>query len=268
MYFHGETPDDRAPALYLTSPPGSFFYSTLIGICATNATSSTFPAIFYAPLAFEVFVFALTAFRAVQDAKILTGSGSAPFLLVLYRGMLPSVTYINRLVTDRNIDGLISFIVMLTMRLWNIWIVRPRHNWFLSIVLTLRIQYVTGPVSSFNLGTMCAYASQTIRRCNLISPPFFPFFFGRLMWSISTVLTTRVYMNLVWLANRPLLDPTSWHTDIPLSTSLAIGTGTHIRMHVTTFTEIHVDRRDPKRPSALAGLGLDNGIREEEQGSI
>lgn len=28
------------------------------------------------------------------------------------------------------------------------------------------------------------------------------------MWAINTVLSTRVYMNLVWLAKKPLLDST------------------------------------------------------------
>jgi hypothetical protein len=69
-----------------------------------------FPAMFYAPVAFEFFIFALTAYRAYQDASIFKhqlngGQGSAPFLIVLYR------------------DGLVCFLVMLGMRSWNIWIV-------------------------------------------------------------------------------------------------------------------------------------------------
>ncbi|KAG8792301.1 hypothetical protein FRC17_008617 [Serendipita sp. 399] len=49
------------------------------------------PAIFYAPAAFEAFVFALTAFRAWKDAQILAGPSSAPFLLILYRAKNPVI---------------------------------------------------------------------------------------------------------------------------------------------------------------------------------
>lgn len=49
-------------------------------------------AIFYAPSTFEFLVFFLTAFRACQDAKLFTGASSAPFLVILYRG-IPFITY-------------------------------------------------------------------------------------------------------------------------------------------------------------------------------
>lgn len=56
------------------------------------------------------------------------------------------------------------------------------------------------------------------------------------MWAISTVLTTRVYMNLVWLAKKPMVE----------ETTMGMGTrnnqtGPAIRMRVTTFTEIKTD---------------------------
>jgi hypothetical protein len=50
--------------------------------------------VFYAPSAFEFFVFSLTAFRAWHDAKLFTGASSAPFLVILYRGMV-FITYEN-----------------------------------------------------------------------------------------------------------------------------------------------------------------------------
>jgi hypothetical protein len=69
-----------------------------------------FPALFYAPAAYEFFIFAFTAFRAYKHASIIriktfNGKGRAPFLIVLYR------------------DGLICFLVMFALRSWNIWIV-------------------------------------------------------------------------------------------------------------------------------------------------
>jgi hypothetical protein len=44
------------------------------------------PAIWYAPAAFETFVFSLTAYRAWGDAALITGTPSAPLLVLLYRG--------------------------------------------------------------------------------------------------------------------------------------------------------------------------------------
>jgi hypothetical protein len=69
---------------------GTVFYSDLVHVCTSLGKSSTMPAIFYAPAAFEAFVFIMTAYRAVKDAKLITGAGRAPFLTVLYRGAYPS----------------------------------------------------------------------------------------------------------------------------------------------------------------------------------
>ncbi|KIM30757.1 hypothetical protein M408DRAFT_21604 [Serendipita vermifera MAFF 305830] len=148
----------------------SLFYSDLVGVCGATTSSATFKAIFYAPAAFEFFVFALTAWRAWIDAKFITGE-SAPFLIILYR------------------DGTASFFIMAIVRIWNIWI------------------YLTQPLSSYNLGTL-------------------------LMWAVNTVVTTRVYMNLVWLAKKPMVEETSASTRNPT-------TGIHMR--VTTFTDVQTD---------------------------
>ncbi|KIM30753.1 hypothetical protein M408DRAFT_327745 [Serendipita vermifera MAFF 305830] len=161
----------------------SMFYSTQIGVCGTTADSETFKAIFYAPAAFEFFVFALTAWRAWNDAKVITGANSAPFLLILYR------------------DGIASFIIMVVVRVWNIWI------------------YLTQPLSSYNLGT-------------------------QIMWAVNTVLTTRVYMNLVWLAKKSMIEETSMGTRNPTQ---------GIRMRVTTFTEVQTDDWKVRRPSHMFG---------------
>jgi hypothetical protein len=67
----------------------SLFYFELLGVCGTRQSSNSFPAVFYGPAAFEFFVFALTVWRGVQDARIITGTGGAPFLAVLYRGEHP-----------------------------------------------------------------------------------------------------------------------------------------------------------------------------------
>jgi hypothetical protein len=63
--------------------------------------------------------------------------------------------------------------------------------------------------------------------------------FYRMMWSINTILTTRVYMNLVWLTKRPILDVTSMNTRMRVGDNMNLST--NIRMRVTTFTDIQTD---------------------------
>ncbi|KAG8799849.1 hypothetical protein FRC17_007025, partial [Serendipita sp. 399] len=118
------------------------YYIDALKTCATEGHSPTMAAIFYAPAAFETFVFGMTAYSALKDSKVITGR-SAPFLTILYR------------------DGLICFIVMIALRVWNCWI------------------YITQPVSCYNMGTP-------------------------LMWATNAVLTTRIYINLVWLTKKPI----------------------------------------------------------------
>lgn len=126
--------------------PG-MFYSETFRVCSPTTTSMempiTMPAIFFAPAAYEAFIFALTAYRAWKDSAKMSNPGGTPFLTLLYR------------------DGLIAFFVMMSLRIWNVWI------------------YFTQPLSSFNMGTP-------------------------MMWSVNAVLTARVYLNLVWLARKPL----------------------------------------------------------------
>jgi hypothetical protein len=64
----------------------SLYYNGDIKLCTSTEHSKSMSAIFYAPSAYEVFVFALTALRAIKDSKIISGSSSAPFLVMLYRG--------------------------------------------------------------------------------------------------------------------------------------------------------------------------------------
>lgn len=81
-------------------------------------------AVFYAPSAYEAFVFALTALSAIKDSKILSGASSAPFLVMLYRGLYFSPPF-GKLAQADLLDGVVFFIVMVVIRIWNVWIVRP-----------------------------------------------------------------------------------------------------------------------------------------------
>ncbi|KAG8808238.1 hypothetical protein FRC18_005141 [Serendipita sp. 400] len=145
----------------------SIYYAAPVKSCAADAHSPTMAAIFYAPAAFETFVFFMTVYSAARDSKVITGS-SAPFLTVLYR------------------DGLICFVVMIGLRIWNCWI------------------YITQPVSSYNMGTP-------------------------LMWAVNVVVTTRIYINLVWLAKKPLITTNglSINADVPTSAARA---SIHVKM--------------------------------------
>jgi hypothetical protein len=59
------------------------------------------------------------------------------------------------------------------------------------------------------------------------------------MWAVNTVLTTRVYMNLVWLAKKPLIEASQHEL------SSAVPTGGGIRLRVHTLTEVRSDTWKP-----------------------
>ncbi|PVF95468.1 hypothetical protein CPB86DRAFT_817195 [Serendipita vermifera] len=143
-------------------------YFSLLKVCGALKASPTFPALFYAPAAYEFFIFAFTAYRAYKDASIIrirtkSGSNTTPFLVILYR------------------DGLICFFVMFAVRSWNIWI------------------WQTRPVTALNMGV-------------------------NVMWGINTIMSTRVYLNLVWLTHQRDLSRNSQTTGIAFD-SLTPGTG-------------------------------------------
>ncbi|KIM25273.1 hypothetical protein M408DRAFT_74460, partial [Serendipita vermifera MAFF 305830] len=79
-------------------------YSPALKSCVTLGASPLLPPIWYAPVAYETFIFSLTVYRAWHDSKVISGQ-TAPFLVLFYR------------------DGFIAFVVMTGARIWNIWIV-------------------------------------------------------------------------------------------------------------------------------------------------
>ncbi|PVF99597.1 hypothetical protein CPB86DRAFT_730969 [Serendipita vermifera] len=153
------------------------FYSEMFRVCSPTTTSMnmpiTMPAIFFAPASYEAFIFGLTTYRAWKDSAAISTSGGTPFLTLLYR------------------DGLIAFFVMVSLRIWNVWI------------------FFTQPLSSFNMGTP-------------------------LMWSANAVLTARVYLNLVWLARRPLV--TVNETTEGFNTGAGISASIHLKVRPSATT--------------------------------
>lgn len=106
------------------------FYSDIVHTCAVSVSSTTLSAVFYAPAAFELFLFSLTAYSVLKDARLVmavgVGGSSTPFLTVFYR------------------DGILAFLVMAGLRVWNIWI------------------YLTQPVSTFNMRTQLMWAANVV----------------------------------------------------------------------------------------------------------
>ncbi|KAG8809078.1 hypothetical protein FRC17_003627, partial [Serendipita sp. 399] len=140
----------------------------------STTRSVLMPAIFLAPAAFEATLFFLTGYRAWQDAKLISSSSHAPFLIVLYR------------------DGLICFVVMLGVRIWNVWI------------------YAVLPLTAAYLGVY-------------------------LLWTTMTVLSTRIYLNLVYLAHGPARDDTS-AAITPFNAPVTFG-AIKMRVQTTTFAD-------------------------------
>jgi hypothetical protein len=61
-------------------------YFDLVGLCGALHAAPTFPAMFYAPAAYEAFLFITTAYKAYQDASVFSNGTTTPFVIVLYRG--------------------------------------------------------------------------------------------------------------------------------------------------------------------------------------
>lgn len=162
------------------------FYSELFKSCIALGTSPLLPPVWYAPVAYETFLFSLTAYRAWRDAKLITGE-SAPFLVLFYR------------------DGIIAFLVMTGARVWNVYV------------------YIAQPGSSIYIGTM-------------------------MLWAMNTVLTTRVYMNLVWLARKPAEASGGAFTGVTIGLPHRVydgsGAESNWEMHTPAFA------RDGMRPSS------------------
>ncbi|KAG8795886.1 hypothetical protein FRC16_009906 [Serendipita sp. 398] len=186
---------------------GSLFTSlntlAMIGVnfdLGSTTRATLMPAIFLAPAAFEVTLFFLTGYRAWQDAKLISSSSHAPFLIILYR------------------DGIVCFFVMFAVRLWNVWI------------------YATQPLTAAYLGIY-------------------------VLWTTMTLLSTRVYLNLVYLARGGTED-----TDVsvhPFDPPTRRG-GIKMRVQTTTFADTdHIISfgGQGRRPNQLdSSFGIDTTL--------
>lgn len=114
-------------------------YVPAFGICATTGRAPTIAGIFYAPFGFELLLFTLTLWHAWKDYRSQSESSTIPLLRVLYR------------------DGVLLFVVMAAVRLWNILI------------------FASQPLTRTYLGIY-------------------------MMWAIITVLSNRIYLNMVAIA--------------------------------------------------------------------
>ncbi|KAG8841080.1 hypothetical protein FRB91_005391 [Serendipita sp. 411] len=178
----------------------SIHYSHIFHACGSTTRATLMPAIFLAPAAFEVTLFFLTGYRAWQDAKLISSSSHAPFLIILYR------------------DGIVCFFVMFAVRLWNVWI------------------YATQPLTAAYLGIY-------------------------VLWTTMTLLSTRVYLNLVYLARGGTEDTeVSVH---PFHPPTRRG-GIKMRVQTTTFADTdHIISfgGQGRRPNQLdSSFGIDTTL--------
>ena len=146
VHAHGPAPD------HWRRIGSETFYSDLLHICASLGTTQLAAPIWYAPAAFETFIFGLTAYRAWHDAKVISGPASAPLLVLFYRGKVFRLWWMR--CTDDILDGMIAFFVMTGMRVWNIWVVssplssRPSLTLLHSALLNLLATSIAEPCKS------------------------------------------------------------------------------------------------------------------------
>lgn len=167
------------------------YYSQIVHACASTTKSNLMPAIFLLPAAYEFTIFTMTGVRAFHDAKLIRTSGSAPFLTVLYR------------------DGCICFLIMLGVRIWNVWI------------------YATQPTSASYLGIY-------------------------LLWATMTILSTRVYLNLVFLARGVSEHMTAEVSRVRFAPATQLG-GIKMQVQTTTIADDHhvLTMKDGRRQSSM-----------------
>lgn len=62
-------------------------YVPLIGLCVPSGRVPNLQGVFEAPLAFDVLLFILTAFKAWTNWRRQVNVASTPLLIIIYRGM-------------------------------------------------------------------------------------------------------------------------------------------------------------------------------------
>ncbi|PVF92629.1 hypothetical protein CPB86DRAFT_829869 [Serendipita vermifera] len=228
---------------------GGVFFSQTFGACLRTETvvgmPFIIPAIFFAPAAFETFIFGLTAYRAWRDQFLLSSPCAAPFMTLLYR------------------DGVIAFLIMVSLRIWNIWIcftqplnnafmglpsVPPHHVTFIVLgalrgLISREVDVIKNDYKSLKrrlkdepvlLTLACHTGSELACDKNLYIPRVLIIIY-RLMWAGNTVLTARVYLNLVWLARKPIVNLDT--TNEEFSGGVSANFRLQIRQNTTVRTE-------------------------------
>ncbi|CAG7847321.1 SubName: Full=Uncharacterized protein {ECO:0000313/EMBL:CCA72047.1} [Serendipita indica DSM 11827] len=94
-------------------------YDHRLRVCSIESTPEIFRFIFIAPVFFEVLIGALTLWKAVQHAYVLSNASSAPMLYIMFR------------------DGIAWFIAVCGLRIWNalIWVFLPQSMVYLGIYI-------------------------------------------------------------------------------------------------------------------------------------
>ncbi|KAG8779811.1 hypothetical protein FRC16_003314 [Serendipita sp. 398] len=93
------------------------FFDPLVHICNTNHTPRIFKFIFLTPIFFEILIGALTLWKCIQHAYLISNTSSAPMIYIILR------------------DGLIWWTLVIGLRVWNalVWVFLPQSLIYLGI---------------------------------------------------------------------------------------------------------------------------------------
>ncbi|KAG9051719.1 hypothetical protein FS842_011185 [Serendipita sp. 407] len=92
------------------------FFDPLVHICNTNHTPRIFKFIFLTPIFFEILIGALTLWKCIQHAYLISNTSSAPMIYIILR------------------DGLIWWTLVIGLRVWNalVWVFLPQSLIYLG----------------------------------------------------------------------------------------------------------------------------------------
>ncbi|KAG8842083.1 hypothetical protein FRB91_004442 [Serendipita sp. 411] len=93
------------------------FFDPLVHICNINHTPRIFKFIFLTPIFFEILIGALTLWKCIQHAYLISNTSSAPMIYIMLR------------------DGLIWWTLVIGLRVWNalVWVFLPQSLIYLGI---------------------------------------------------------------------------------------------------------------------------------------
>ncbi|KAG8827776.1 hypothetical protein FRC19_000280 [Serendipita sp. 401] len=121
-----------------------FYFDKLANVCNVGMTPYIFKFIFLTPIFFEILIGALTFWKCVQHAYIISHASAAPMIHIMLR------------------DGLIWWTLVIGLRVWNalIWVFLPHSLIYLGIYVHWAL--VSTAVSRFFLNILDVGSHETV----------------------------------------------------------------------------------------------------------